>query len=196
MLDKLFSSKSRVETLKLFLFNPEDSFYQRQISTLTNQPIRGIQREVEKLVRIGLLIESSQGNRIYYKVNKNCPIFEDLKRIFFKTVGIGDVLKGCLKESDFIKIAFIYGSYARGEENFLSDIDLLVIGSITSKELSSLLSKPKSELGREINYTVFSIPEIIERIKQKDHFLNSVLKERKIFIIGDEDELKEIIKSR
>jgi len=196
MLNELFSSRARVEILKLFLFNPENSFYQRQISTLTRQSIRGVQREAERLEKIGLIEKSIQGNRIYYKVNKKCPIFEELKRILFKSVGIAEVLKENLKKSDNIKIAFIYGSYAKAEENLLSDIDLLIIGSINSKELSSLLSKPKRELSREINYAVFPLQEFRKKVRQKDHFLNTILKEKKIFIIGDENQVKAITKSR
>jgi predicted nucleotidyltransferase len=194
MLNKLFSSKTRVEILKLFLFNADNSFYQRQISSLTKQPIRGIQREVVKLQQIGFLDKSIQGNRIYYKVNRNTPIFEDLKNIFFKSVGISEALKENLQDKK-IKFAFIYGSYARGEESLLSDIDLMVIGDISSKELSGILSKPKKELMREINYAVFSLDEFINKAMLKDHFINSVLKEKKIFIIGSEDELKGFIKT-
>lgn len=196
MIDKLFSSKARVEILKLFLFNTQDSFYQRQISTITRQPIRGVQREVAKLESIGLIEKSIQGNRIYYKANKTCPIFEQLKIILFKSVGIAEALEKDLKKRNDIKIAFIYGSYATGQESLLSDIDLMVIGNITSKELSTVLSKPKKELSREINYAVFSQQELREKIRNKDHFLNGVLKDKKIFIVGDENELKSIIKSR
>lgn len=195
MLNELFSSKTRVEILKLFLFNTNNSFYQRQISNLTAQSIRGVQREVDKLNRIGLIERSIQGNRIYYKVNKKCPIVEDLKNIFFKSVGIAEVLRDNFKEKG-IKVAFIYGSYAKGEESLLSDIDLMVIGDISSKELSSILSKPKKELMREINYVVFSLNEFINKAMRKDHFINSVLKDKKIYIIGSEDELKRLIKSR
>ena len=195
MLDILFSSKTRVEVLKLFLFNPDNSFYQRQISHLAHLPIRGVQREVEKLLRIGILEKSVQGNRIYYKVNRRCPIIEDLKNILFKTVGIKEALKNNLKGED-IKFAFIYGSYAKGEEELLSDIDLMIIGNVSLKEISGLLSKPKEELKREINYVVFSPQEFIDRLRHKDHFLLSVLKDKKIFILGDEDELKRFIKSR
>jgi len=194
MLYKLFSSKTRVEILRLFLFNAGNSFYQRQISSFTKQPIRGVQREVEKLHKIGFLEKSIQGNRIYYKVNRNTPIFEDLKNIFLKSVGIAEALKENIKDNK-IKIAFIYGSYAKGEESLLSDIDLMVIGDISSKQLSGLLAKPKTELMREINYAVFSLNEFIGKAMQKDHFINSVLKDKKIFIIGSDDELKEFIKS-
>jgi len=195
MLNKLFSSKTRVEILKLFLFNANNSFYQRQISNLTAQSIRGVQREVDKLNKIGIIEKSIQGNRIYYKINKKCPIAQDLKNIFFKSVGIAEALKESLKEKE-IKITFIYGSYAKGEESLLSDIDLMAVGDISSKELSIILSKPKRELMREINYVVFSLNEFINKAIQKDHFINSVLKDKKIYIIGSEDELKELIKSR
>ena len=194
MLDKLFSSKTRVEILRLFLFNADNSFYQRQISNLTKQSIRGVQREVEKLHDIGFLEKSVSGNRVYYKVNRNNPIFEDLKSIFFKSLGIAEALKENLQGKKII-IAFIYGSYARGQENLLSDIDLMVIGNISSKELSGLLSGLKTELMREINYAVFPLKEFIDKAVQKDNFINSVLKDKKIFIIGSEDELKGLIKS-
>jgi predicted nucleotidyltransferase len=192
MLEELFSSKARIEILKLFLFNPEKRYYMRQISKLSEQSIRGVQREIEKLKNIDLLEESIEGNRNYYQVNKDCPIYEDLKRIFLKTVGLGETLRKHLEKTEDVKIAFIYGSFARGEENASSDIDLLVIGSISAKKLSSLLSKPKKELGREVNYAVYSLQEYRKRIKQKDHFLKEVLGKDKIFLIGNDEELKEI----
>jgi len=194
MLNKLFSSKTRVEVLKLFLFNADNSFYQRQISSLTSQPIRGVQRELEKLNSIGIIESSVQGNRNYYKLNKDCPIVQDLKNIFLKTVGVAEVLKKGFNQEG-IRIAFIYGSYARGEESLSSDIDLMVIGDISSKELSRILSGSKQKPMREINYAVFSLNEFIEKAIQKDHFVNSILNDKKIYIIGSEDELRRLIKS-
>lgn len=193
MLNKLFSSKTRVEILKLFLFNADDSFYQRQISTLTSQSIRGVQREIEKLSKIGIIESSIQGNRNYYKLNRACPIVQDLKNIFLKTVGVAELLKESFYQKG-TRIAFIYGSFAKGEENLLSDIDLMVIGDITSKELSRILSGPKQKLMREINYAVFSPNEFRDRAQNKDHFINSILDNKKIYIIGNEDELRGIIK--
>lgn len=195
MLDELFSSKARIEILKLFIFNPQDKFYQRQISLRSKQPIRAVQREIEKLEKIGLVKKFTAGNRVYYSVDKACPIYEELKGIIFKTAGIAPVLKAELARSKDIVAAFIYGSYAEDKEGSSSDIDLMVIGNTSSRGLSKILSGPKTELSREINYTVFKPIEFKNKIKEKDHFLNTVLKKKKIFIIGCEDELKRIIKS-
>ena len=196
MLEKLLSSRARIEILKLFLFNPENRYYQRQISNLTGQSIRAVQREVKKLEDAGLIKINEEGNRIYYKINRTSPIFEELKRIFFKTVGIAEVLKKELKGVELIKVAFIYGSYAKDEEDLKSDIDLMVIGDINSRRLSSLLSKPKNELGREINYVVFDVEDFRNKVNKEEHFLNTVLIEDKIFLVGDENELRRIIEGR
>ncbi|MCB4791675.1 MAG: nucleotidyltransferase domain-containing protein [Elusimicrobia bacterium] len=195
MLEQLFSSKARVDILRLFLFSSPKRFYQRQIEILTDQPIRAVQRETEKLVSMGLLEKESEGNRAYYRVNKNSPIFAELKSIFFKYVGIAEVLRSSLNSKEKIRTAFIYGSYANGNETPSSDIDLFVIGTLTSRELSGILSKPKKQLGHEINYSVIPEAEFRQKVKNKDHFLTSLMKEKKIFIIGTQNELKAIIRS-
>jgi len=195
-MEKLFSSKARVEILKLFLFNAPDSYYQSQISSLTRQPIRAVQRELERLTNIGLIAKSVQGNRFYYKVNTRCPIFGELKSIFFKTMGLAKVLKVHLTEKEDIKIAFIYGSYAKGDENLMSDIDLMVIGNISSRRLSSVLAETKKELGREINFVMFTKREFRQKVKSRDHFIDSVLNDKKIFLVGNRDELKKATRSR
>ena len=196
MIDKLISSKARVEIMKLFLFNPHDNYYQRQIASLTHQPIRAVQRELERLVGTGLITKSAQGNRYYYKVNTNCSIYHELKAVFFKTVGLPSILKAHLSNKEDVRIAFIYGSYAKDQENLVSDIDLMVIGKVSSRKLSSIIAEAKKELGREINYVIFTEDEFRQKSKRNDHFVSSVLRETKIFIVGDRGELKKVIRTR
>jgi len=196
MIDKLISSKARVEIMKLFLFNPHDSYYQSQISSLTHQPIRAVQRELERLVGIGLIKKSAQGNRYYYRINTDCSIFRELKSVFFKTVGLAGILKARLSNKEDIGIAFVYGSYARNQENLASDIDLMIVGKISSRRLSSIIADAKRELGREINYVVFTEDEFRQKAKRKDHFVSSVLEDKKIYIVGDNGELKKVTRSK
>lgn len=194
MLNELFSSQARVAILNLFLANPENRFYMREIASLTRQPVRAVQRELPKLEAIGLLEHTVDGNRKYYQVNKDCPIFPELKSIFLKTVGLGDALRGYLDQAEgAIQVAFIYGSYAKGEESTTSDIDLFVIGSITAKELSRLLAPVQSELRRQINPVVMGRQEFQEKVAAKNHFVISLLGEPKIFLIGNEDELDRLV---
>lgn len=193
MLDNLFSSKARIKILELLLFNASDSFYQRQIETLAGLPIQSVQREMKKLEKIGLAEKDTSGNRVYYRVNKNCPIFGDLKRLFIKSRGIAEIFKSKLNKAQGIISAFIYGSYARNIENASSDIDLMVIGEISLRVLSGLLAGPRKQLRREINYSVFGVNEFKKKLKEKDNFILSVFKSKKIFMIGNDGEFKAIV---
>ena len=196
MLSELFSSKARVEILRLFILEPEEKFYQRQIALRSKQPIRAVQREAQKFEKIGLLKKTTAGNRVYYSVDKACPIYAELKSIILKTTGVAEVLKAGIAGSKNVLFGFIYGSYAQGKEGPLSDIDLMVVGKLSSMELSKILSKAKAELSREINYAIFKPVEFKNKVKNNDHFLNTVLKQKKLFIVGNEDEFKRFAGSR
>lgn len=87
ILGALFSSAARVEVLRLFLLKPEQSFYQRQIGRETGQPIRAVQREVEKLEEIGLLLRTEEGKRVFYRLNPEFPLRTELMALFQKAVG-------------------------------------------------------------------------------------------------------------
>ena len=190
MLEQLFSSKARVAVLRLFLLSPEERFYVREVATRTDQPRRAVQRELRKLERIGLLEHTVDGNRKYYQVREECPILPELKSMFLKTVGLGDVLREYLAEKDdAIQVAFIFGSYATGEQNATSDIDLFVIGSISARELSGVLAQIQRELRREINQVVMSAEEFEAKVGAENHFVLAVLDGPRLFLVGDEEDL-------
>jgi hypothetical protein len=95
-LEILFSSAARVQMLRLFLLNPERSFYQRQIERKTGQPIRAVQREVARLVETDLLSRSTEGNRVFYRVNPEYPLLVELTGLVQKAVaaeGVGQVAR-------------------------------------------------------------------------------------------------------
>lgn len=193
MLQKLFSSQARVAILGLFLLNPNDRFYLREVATRSGQPIRAVQRELARLEATGLLSHTTDGNRKYYQVNKNCPIFPELKAIFLKTFALGDALRQHLSQVEKdITVAFIYGSYAKAQETATSDIDLFVVGDITASELSKALSPAKEVLGREINAVAMPPQELRAKVKSQNHFVLTILSEPKVFLMGNDDDLKAI----
>ena len=192
-MEELFSSQARVAILKLLLLNGDGRFYLREIATLTEQPVQAVQRELPKLERIGLLDHTVHGNRKYYQVNRDCPIFPELKSIFLKTVGLGDALREYLsKEVGGIEVAFIYGSYATGEESIASDIDLFVVGNIGAMELSTALAPARSELAREINPVVMTPQEFRTKVAAKNHFVLSLLEQPKTFLVGNAEDLESL----
>jgi predicted nucleotidyltransferase len=197
VLEALFTSQARLEVLKLFFLRSSGRHYMREISSLTDQPIRAIQRELARLEDADLLISSVDGNRKYFTANRQSPVFSELRALMVKTAGIGDQLKKILQEqSDTIHVAFIFGSFARGIETAASDIDIMVIGVITSRELSRILKPLKEELDREMNPVTIRVHEFQENVEKGDSFTQSILEEPKIFLIGDDDGLQALVGRR
>lgn len=184
MLEYFITSKTKRKLLKLFVLHPEKSFYIREIEKLTKEPVAAVRRELGYLEKAGLLKSRNEGNLKYFEVNRNFPIYPELKKIIYSTVGFGDYLKEKLHNFDSIDIVFIYGSVARNEEGKQSDIDLLVIGNIDNKDFHKVISEVEKETGREINYNLMSKQEFGDRVRKKDTFLMRVIKEEKIFLKG------------
>jgi predicted nucleotidyltransferase len=193
ILEALFTSQARVEVLKLFFLRTSGRHYLREIATLTQQPVRAVQRELARLEDVEILQSTREGNRKYFQANRVSPVFSELRSLFVKTAGLGDILRRELQEgSGTIRAAFLFGSYARGTESSTSDVDLMVIGSITSRELSRLITPAKKNLGREINPIVMRVDEFREKVVKEHPFTQRVLQEPKMFLIGGENELRDL----
>ena len=188
MLTKLFSS-TRAELLGLFFNNPDDKFYLREIARHIGKDAAGIKRELDKLVKIGLLSKEKRGVQKYYFANKSSPIFSEMKGLIFKTTGIQGAMKASLSRLKGVKTSFIYGSYAKGSEKEDSNINLMVIGQANITELNDMVMGLEEKLKREIDYLVFDEQEYRKRKDTKDPFIRELLKGKKIFLVGKEDEL-------
>jgi len=193
MLELLFSSTARVKVLALLLLNPDTRFYQRQISKLTGLPVRAVQREVERLQTLGLLLRSENGNQVHYQINRGFFLFPELKSIFLKTLGVTALTQNALRGADGIILAFIYGSYAADQETANSDIDILVVGSLSSRALHAALQDAEKFAQREINYALYSPDEFRTSVRTNDGFLTNVMAGPKLFLIGDADALRSFV---
>ena len=91
-----------------------------------------------------------------------------------------------------VSVAFVYGSVAREEETAKSDVDLMVVGKATLDEVLSRLSTVEKKIGRPINPTVYSTSEFKSKLASANHFLTAVLKGQKVFLLGDENELRKV----
>ena len=194
MIDALFP-KTKQKILALVFLHPDRRFYLGEIERLLKTSKGTLSRELKLLVKAGILTSEKKGKQAFYSVNTNNPIYPELRSIVYKTFGIADMLKKVLKPLKAkIKAAFIYGSVASGEESARSDIDVMLIGSITFMKISIVLDKAEKTLGREINPTVYPVKEFKEKHKQGNHFIKTVIKSEKIFITGSEDDLKAMVK--
>ena len=196
MLKAILGSKTRINILKLFVFNPKKEYYVREIERLIKTSFDLVRRELIHLETIGLLKSRVSGKQKYYTLNTEHMLFPEFKSMILKTAGIGDIIQGAIKNRNDILVAFIYGSYAKDTENAESDIDLFVVGDISSTDLQESVSEVESQTKREINPTVYSPKEFKEKYKAKNHFVLSVIKEPKIFLKGDEDGLRKLVSGK
>ena len=121
-LSEVLFSKTQRQVLGLLFGHPEKSFYSKEIFRFAGVGIGSVHRELEKLSTVGLLTVEKVGNQKHYQANEKSPIFEELKGLIQKTFGLADVLKETLSaHSDIIKLAFIYGSVAKGTDRASSD---------------------------------------------------------------------------
>lgn len=193
MLSSLIFSEYRKRILGLLLLNPNASYHVRELARLTNTPPGTIHKELVKLTAGGILQSKKMGNQVHYSADMQCPIFEELAGILRKTSGLVDVLaEALISVSSEISLAFIFGSVARGEQHSNSDVDIMLIGSISFGEAVQALYSTQATLQRELNPVVYSIEEFERRLESNDSFIKEVLAKPKLFIIGTEHELSQL----
>ena len=188
--DTLFG-RTRAAVLSILYGRVGEPFYLRQLTRLTGKSLGSVQRELRQLVDAGLVTRRTEVARILYSANQDSPVFAEIKSLITKTVGIHDVLYSALQSLEKkINLAFVYGSVARADETRHSDVDLMVVGRIDFITLVSKLANAQKTLNREINPMVYSIKEF--QSKLQSNFLKGILAGDKLFIIGDENVLREL----
>ena len=168
-----------------------EAFYLRQLARRTEIALGPVQRELRQLVDAGLVSKKVVGTQTLYSANKDSPVFAEIKSLVTKTVGMHDVLHTALEPlRKKINVAFVFGSVARSGETERSDVDLMVVGKVGFSDVVEKLADAQKILSREINPTVYSVREF--RNKMRGNFLKTVIVDKKLFIIGDENVLREL----
>jgi predicted nucleotidyltransferase len=144
-----------------------------------------------------LLTRTPAGNQVRYQVDRSCPIFEELSGIFRKTVGLADVLREALAPIvDEINLAFIFGSVAVGKEREASDVDVMVIGRASFASVVEALDQAQEQLRRDVNPVVMTRLQFQTKRQEKDRFVSRIVREPKLCLVGDLDELGELAEDR
>jgi predicted nucleotidyltransferase len=191
--------QTRRKVLALLFGHPEESFYLREIVRAVGGGTGAVQRELEQLTSAGLILRKADGRQIYFTANPDSPVFEEVRSLVTKTIGVHEVIRLALAdfaERRLILSAFIYGSAATGKDRPESDVDLMIVGDLTLSALLSVLRPAQDRLGREINPTIYPVEELRHKLAGRNHFLKAVLSRPKIMLVGNENELAELAGQR
>ncbi|MBI5665865.1 MAG: nucleotidyltransferase domain-containing protein [Nitrospirae bacterium] len=187
----LFKSKIRQNILAVFIADESRKFYINELARKVNTSQGTCRRELNKLAEIGLLVSSRTGNLQYYEINKKTPFYNEFRTIIQKTIGIEAIIKGKLQGLKGITFAFIFGSYAKKEFKPGSDIDIVIIGTVREDRLAGIFRDVEKEIGREINYHLYSLQEFKNRLKTNSFTKNII--ENYIIVAGDDGNFRTLL---
>lgn len=182
-------SESQSRVLQWLFGQPERSYHLSELRRLTLLGSASLQRELNRLVEAGLVHSERVGNLRRFQADPHSPVFQEMVSLTRKTLGIVPVLREALRPlSDRLRVAFIYGSVAKQTDTAGSDIDLLLVGeSLSLNEVLTLLMPLEAQLGRKINPNCYTPAEYAKRISEPDSFINRVLDQATLSLIGEEN---------
>lgn len=195
-IEALFGSKTRVKLLNLFLNNPEKTFYVREITRLIDEQVNSVRRELKNLEDIKAVNSATEDRKLFYGINQRFKYYIPLRAIF---AGIDSSEESIVKEkeqgwrygtSDIDKdlgILIISGVLVKRSE---SDIDMILVGNNSKKQLSDWAKNIEKQEGRDLNYVILSMEEFYYRYTSSDVFINGIFQNEHRIIVDREGILK------
>jgi len=185
-----FRSKARQQLLAYYFTNPTSRHHLRDLAERLSIDPSNLSKELGRLEREGLFRSEVSGRQKYFQLNREYPLFNEVRKIVAKTIGAAPLITQALKRIEDIDEAYLYGSFARNQQDAASDIDVLVIGAPREEVLAQAMRRLERQLGREINYTVLTPKEFESRRARKDAFLENVWHNKRVSLIGRDEEAK------
>lgn len=183
MLEQLFSSKTRVKLLKLFLNETDErDYYVRELTRLLGEHLNSIRRELANLESLGLVSSMEKDKKKYYSINKDFILLPELKALLLKSRELGEQkIINQIEKVGKIDLLVLKGVFVGDSD---SQVDIFIVGNVVKPKLEKLVKDYLRETGKELNYAVISRKEFQERVELGDRFVFTVLNGRKITVIN------------
>lgn len=189
MLENIIPSKVRRKILSLYFHNIDQSYYLREIVRLTDEEVNAVKRELDILHDAKVLTRERRTNKVFYALNKNYQLYDEFLRIFTKETTLAELIyknSSRLGKIKFIAVSTKFSKKAAIKED---EIYVLFVGIVVIPEVESIMQAARKEFGWDINYTVMTEDEVQFRKRNNDPFLWKFLKQPKVMLVGQEEEL-------
>jgi predicted nucleotidyltransferase len=188
--DALFTPVQQ-RVLGLLFGQPDRRFQSAELIRLAKGGVGAVHRQLGRLAETDLVTVTRSGNQKHYQARRDSPVFEELRSLILKTVGVAEPLRQALaRKARAIRAAFVYGSVAKGTDRARSDIDLMVVSdSLRYSDLFEALQEAEVVLGRTINPTVMTVAQWRAKRARADSFAARVASQERVFVIGSDDDL-------
>ena len=157
LLSGLISSKTRVKLLMRFFLNPQTRSYLRELAKEFDVSTNAVREELNQLTKTHLLNSEKKGRHVYYMANTEHALFQELRSMVQKVMGIDQVIEGIVQRLGNLEKAFLIADYAEGKDTGI--IDILLVGTIDDYHLNDLTRKTERYTKRKIRSLVMSRDE-------------------------------------
>ncbi len=196
MIDALFGSKTRVKLLHLFLNNPNQPFYVREITRKIDEQINSVRRELSNMMDVGIITSDSSDNKLYYQVNQRYDYYVPLHAIFCDTPvemkpvisatesAVSEEYGSLIRMIPGIRLAIFAGVLAKGST---TKVDILLVGDLVPAKVSAAVKEIEKSEGREMNYSVLPYDEFYYRLSVRDRFITEIINGKHIVVIDKDN---------
>ena len=191
-LKHLFVSQTRLKLINILFYNPQDIFYVRQLVRLTDEEINSVRRELANMQKSGVINSEWRGNRLYYWADKQSSLFFNLLAIANQSSGLGLKLQNKNETLGTIKLVFYSNKFITGDKRNPDDIDFIIVGDVSLREIDSFIKQEEQTRGHEINYMVMGKGEFRLRRQKRDQFIVDFFLGSPISIIGNQSEISSL----
>lgn len=182
MLEQLFGSRTRFKLLRLFLTNPDEQYFVRELSRKIDERLNSVRRELANLERLTIIQTVAVNKKRYYRLNTKCVLYPELKALMVKArLAIEKDLVHKLKRAGSISYLVLTGLFT-GLDG--AKTDMLIVGRCNRQKLRPLVKRLQVSFDREIRYTVMSKKEFEYRRDITDRFLFDILENKKVTLIN------------
>lgn len=191
-LKHLFVSQTRLKLINILFYSPQEIYYVRQLVRLVEEEINSVRRELANLLKAGVVNFETRGNRLYYWADKQSPLFFNLLTIANQSSGLGLKLQNKNETLGTIKLVFYSNKFITGDKRTPDDIDLIIVGDVSLREIDAFIKQEQEIRGHEINYMVMGKGEFRLRRQKRDQFIVDFFLGNPIAIIGNQSEISSL----
>jgi DNA-binding transcriptional ArsR family regulator len=191
-LKHILVSQTRLKLINTLFYFPQEIYYVRQLVRLLDEEINSVRRELENLKKADIVESEWRGNRLYYWANRQSPLFPELVAFANKSSGLGLKLQNKNNNLGQIKLLIYNYKFISNEKKKEDDIDLIIVGDVSYKEIENNIKQEEEVRGHEINYMIMDKNEFQLRKQKRDQFIVDFFLNCPVVIIGSPQDISNI----
>ena len=175
-IEEMFEKYKDWKLLRIFLNNPDHSFYTKEISRNTGIGSGTVNIFLKNIHKDYILTKEIVGNVDLYHLNNESELVKKMKilNIIIKLKKI-NLIEEFIKNDNSIISIILYGSHANGEYDSKSDIDLLILAN-KKNQFTNTIQKLENKIIKIISLQILTISDW-QKIKENDNiFYDSIIR--------------------